>query len=101
MFATTFLLASGYAAFSTVLNINAKGNLIEKENITVGGKKIYIATSGDGLYHDETEENRYIFKGTNPDNYITFNNELWRIIAIEPDGAIKIIIESNRLGTKV
>ena len=32
-----------------------------------------------------------IYKGTNPNNYITFNNETWRIISVEADGTIKIM----------
>ena len=52
-----------------------------------------IVTSGDGLYEDEYEEGRFIFKGGNPNNYITFNNEKagWRIISVEPDKTIKIM----------
>ncbi len=53
--------------------------------------KSLVVTSGDGLYEDEYEEGRYIYKGTNPNNYITFNDELWRIIAIEADGTLKIM----------
>ncbi|MCI9586160.1 MAG: hypothetical protein HFH45_05980, partial [Bacilli bacterium] len=48
-------------------------------------------TSGDGLYADEYESGRYIYKGTNPDNYITFNNETWRILSVESDGSLKIM----------
>ena len=36
-------------------------------------------------------ECRYFFTGGNPNNYITFNNETWRIISVECDGTIKII----------
>ena len=55
--------------------------------------KTTVVTSGDGLYKDEYEEGRYIYKGANPNNYITFNNEEagWRIISIENDGTIKIM----------
>ncbi len=51
-----------------------------------------IVTSGDGLYKDEYEEGRYIYKGANPNNYITYNGEkgVWRIIAIEKNGTIKL-----------
>ena len=54
--------------------------------------EVPIVTTGDGLYKDEYE-NRYFFKGQNPNNYITFNNEPagWRIISIEGDGTIKIM----------
>ena len=53
--------------------------------------KALAVTEGDGLYADEYEIGRYIYKGANPNNYITFNNELWRILSIEVDGRIKII----------
>ena len=50
-------------------------------------------TSGDGIYRDLYESGRYIYKGKNPNNYITFNDEEagWRIISLEPDGTIKIM----------
>ena len=50
-----------------------------------------IVTSGDGLYEDEYESGRYFYKGANPNNYITFNNEDagWRIISLETNGTAK------------
>ena len=48
-------------------------------------------TSGNGIYKDLYEEGRYIYKGKNPNNYITFNNEQWRIISLEKDGTMKIM----------
>ena len=56
-------------------------------------------TSGDGLYADDTETGRYIYKGTNPSNYITFNNESWRIMSVESDNTIKII-RNESIGNK-
>ena len=58
---------------------------------TIGGQEVELVESGDGLYADEYEEGRYIYKGANPNNYITFNNETWRIISVENDGTIKIM----------
>ena len=49
-----------------------------------------LVTSGDGLYEDTYEPGRYVYKGANPNNYITLNNEEWRIIAVEADGTLKI-----------
>ena len=50
-------------------------------------------SGGNGLYKDPYEIGRYVFKGANPNNYITFNGENagWRIISLEPDGTIKIM----------
>ena len=56
-----------------------------------------IVTSGDGLYADEYEEGKYTYKGANPNNYVTFNNEEagWRIISINADGTIKIMKDAD------
>ncbi len=59
--------------------------------ITPDDLKALAVTEGDGLYADEYESGRYIYKGANPNNYITFNNETWRILSIEGDGKIKIV----------
>ena len=50
-----------------------------------------VVSSGDGLYQDQYEAGRYVYRGSNPDNYIQFNDELWRIISKETDGTYKII----------
>ena len=67
---------------------------------TVGGITLPLASDGsDGLYADEYESGKYIYKGTNPNNYITFNNETWRILSIDGGGRIKIVRDellSNR-----
>ncbi len=59
--------------------------------------EVDIVTSGDGLYEDEYEDGKYTYKGANPNNYITFNNEKagWRIISVECDGTIKIIKDES------
>ena len=43
----------------------------------------------DELYKDDKGNIRYY--GKNPNNYVSFNNELWRIIGVI-DGKIKIIM---------
>ena len=40
-------------------------------------------------------ECRYFFTGADPNNYITFNNEMWRIISIECNGTIKIMRDES------
>ena len=63
------------------------------EKVDVGGQEVTTVISGDGLYKDEYEEGKYTYKGANPNNYVTFNNEKagWRIISINSDGTIKIM----------
>ena len=55
------------------------------------GNTVSVADSGDGLYADDTRAGRYVYRGSNPDNYIEFNDELWRIVAKEADGTYKIV----------
>ena len=47
--------------------------------------------SRDGLYVDDYEAGRYVYKGSDPNNYINFNGETWRIISKEADGTYKIV----------
>lgn len=58
---------------------------------SIGGNYVSTVTSGDGLYADEYESGKCVYKGTNPNNYIKFNNKLWKIISRESDGTYKII----------
>lgn len=50
-------------------------------------------TEGAGLYKINNE---YIFRGEYPNNYVKFNNEIWRIIKINDDGSIKLISLSKK-----
>ena len=90
LFVFVTLMTIGYAAFNTNITLHVKGN-IKTKPVDIGGVDVTPVTEGDGLYEDEYEEGRYVYRGTNPNNYIMFNNELWRIIAKETDGTYKII----------
>jgi len=39
-------------------------------------------TNPEELMYDETVDNNLRYVGTNPNNYVRFNNELWRIIGV-------------------
>ena len=88
------IMSAGYAAFQTNLNINAKGNIVSK-GITPSELKNNVVTSGDGLYKDAYEEGKYIYRGADPNNYITFNDEMWRIISVNSEGNLKIIRQDS------
>ncbi len=65
--------------------------------IDVNGAKIPTVTSGDGLYKDSYEENVYTYRGNNPNNYVTFNGETWRIVSINTNNETIKIIRSSVL----
>ena len=44
-----------------------------------------------GLHHDSLG---YYYKGNTPNNYVSFGNQLFRIIRIEEDGAVRLISEN-------
>ena len=81
------------ATVTVTLNyVQDDGSILpEPEGPSIGGISVPTVESGDGLYADEYEPGRYIYRGQNPNNYIMFNDELWRIIAKETDGTYKII----------
>ena len=71
------------------------GEAPEESTITIGGQNIPVITESDGLYADSYENGKYTYKGTNPNNYIIFSGETWRIISINSDGTLKIIRTQN------
>ena len=60
------------------------------QTITAAGIDFPVALTGDGLYYDENT-GEYYFRGANPDNYIEFSGDTWRIMSINSMGNIKII----------
>ena len=72
------------------------GSVPEEPNtIAIGGQEIPVVTENDGLYKDSYESNVYTYRGKNPNNYVTFNGESWRIISANTsDNTIKIIRSS-------
>ena len=61
------------------------------ETIDLKGKSVSTVITGDGLYKDSTEAGRYVYKGTSPNNYIKMGDDMYRIIALESDGTLKLI----------
>ena len=58
-----------------------------------------LAITGDGLYESLGEPGRYIYRGSNPNNYIYLKENgtdvLYRIISYEPDGTIKVVRDDS------
>lgn len=68
------------ASASLVKGANSTGTLLSSV-ITAGE-----GTSGDGVITKVTDNNtlQYRYQGNNPNNYVSFNNQLWRIIGYVP-----------------
>ena len=58
--------------------------------------EVYTTDGENGLYYHNADltnganDNNYRYSGSNPNNYVKFNNELWRIIGVI-NGKVKII----------
>lgn len=59
---------------------NTTGTLLS--SVITGG----VGTSGDGVITNITDNGtqQYRYQGNNPNNYVSFNNQLWRIIGYVP-----------------
>ncbi len=55
-------------------------------------KSIKIDEYGAGVYEEDEE---YIFKGEDVKNYIKFNDKLWRIIKVDAEGDVKVVMVDN------
>ena len=75
-------------------------NNLSSNGVSPTSLKSKVVTSGDGLYSDSTESGRYVYRGANPNNYITLGTDTYRIISVESDGTLKVI-KNGRIGYKV
>ena len=90
----------------------------EKASAVIAGQKVPLVEEGNGLYivnhddaditytSDETGINNlkrieYRYAGANPNNYVNFNHELWRIIGLvnTPEGQRVKLIRNESIGT--
>ena len=71
--------------------ITLSANYKEEPTANLNGLKVPVVENGDGLYavsHDVSQistdwnKTEYRYAGANVNNYVSFNNEIWRIIGI-------------------
>ena len=73
------------------LYYNFKIGVSSSEYVPTGAETIIVKAGTDGLVAEEHEATEqlgavidYRYTGANPNNYVSFNNELWRIIGVFP-----------------
>lgn len=79
--------SNNYASLEIVVEGKSANNILTKKILNDYSKENIIATNG--LFVDNFSNTRYY--GENPNNYVMFNNELWRII-----GVFNITTNNNR-----
>lgn len=68
-----------------------KNNEIKKEALTKVGEE--AAVSNEGLIETVDDNgNSYYFRGKVDNNYVSFANNIWRVVKINGDGSIKLIL---------
>ena len=95
----TQILVTGIAKEAeTLTNLSGGANVLK--NNTVINDTDYTKTTQDGLYYlkRNNEENTFYFRGTNVNNNISFANKEWKIVRINKDGSIKIVLNDS-IGT--
>lgn len=77
-------------SYHACLGIKDSGSETQGELIaeTLKAKEV---TSGNGIYADPLIPRRYVFRGSDVNNYLRYSNKVWRILSIEPDGSLKMI----------
>lgn len=88
-------LSVGYALLNEKLSIEATGIIGsppgERFSDVILSNEASTLNTGDGLYEYNS---KYYYSGTDVKNYVEYNDEIWRIVSIEEDGAIKIVKDS-------
>lgn len=79
------------STFAEVL-LNRESNIESKENPNYSN----ASYTNEGLYITSTDEgNYYYYRGVVNNNYVNFANYTWRIVGINPDKSIKLILEKS------
>ena len=66
-------------------------NLTKATRITSG-----FSTSGSGLFSAQDDDGTsYYFRGEVDNNYVSFANKLWRVVRINGDGTIRVVLDGD------
>ncbi len=85
-------MAAGYAILSQKLFVNSEVNILTAEKyLWYNIINNYPGTSTEGFVTNEYENGKYSYVGNGDNNYITLNDELWKIVSIESDHTIKVV----------
>ncbi len=82
-----------------VTTSRTKCNLYFVQGKYIQGKGIPVIKEGEGLYAVSTSDDldvEYRYAGQNPNNYLMFNNELWRII-----GLVNVMTSEDKVEQRV
>lgn len=67
-----------------------------EELVTINQKQIKKDDASTGVYKTDEYGSQYYFIGENPDNYILFSDQCFRILSVSKNGSVKIIFENEK-----
>lgn len=76
--------------------LTCKGNY-EPKYLTDAIKESKQDEYGNGIYEMNGE---YVYRGDDVNNYVTFNNQTWRIIKIDTDNTIELVYYQDKNNTR-
>lgn len=86
------IIAMGNKESTTWAQIIKDNNNIKKESKTTFAEK---ATKNEGLIERTTDEGKsYYFRGNVTNNYVSFADYTWRIVGINEDESVKLVLDS-------
>ena len=71
---------------------NKKENKPVEKELLVNKLKKHVVDSNDGLYKNEDE---LVYRGSNVDNYLVYSNLVWRIVKVNKDNSITLVLDSK------
>lgn len=80
------------------INMTLAEKIIDEANLTIKDMPDYNtpAQTEDGIYKYSNEQgDYYYYRGIVNNNYIKFANHLWRIVGVNPDNSIKIVLSNS------
>ena len=94
------LRVDAYQITNNIISGSFADKLVKK-----GTKGSISSVSGDGLDSDNEEDGlykymdkettlTYVYRGINPNNYVTFAGQTWRVLRIQEDGTVKLVRNS-------
>ena len=87
-----------YSIINNVKNGTLEGKSTFTANLSATGMVDNVTTASDKILStaEDDEGTTYYFRGNPIDNYVNFAGMCWRIVRIEGDGSVKLILASEK-----
>lgn len=92
LFSAKFELVDTEQSIKPTFAENLLSNYTERENPDYNT----VSSMNEGLYKTtDSDGDTYYYRGANTNNYVSFADALWRIVRINPDNSVRLILNSS------